>query len=135
MLLNTTIYNNFETNVSKDCTVEISTEISSLEENKSKSTTDDDIFLSSEDDAGTFKQLYAEIESASTTLSLNKSYTYNADIDGDYIDGINITKAITIDGNGFTVDGANTARILYKIFTTFSSYGIIFNIDQYKDYQ
>lgn len=27
------------------------------------------------------------------------------------------------------------ARILYKIFTTFSSYSIIFNIDQYKDYQ
>ena len=61
--------------------------------------------------AGDFKQLNDNVTSATTTLELTKNYTYNPDVDLDYRDGINITKDITVDGKGYTIDGNGQSRI------------------------
>ena len=61
--------------------------------------------------AGDFKQLNDNVTSATTTLELTKNYTYNPDVDLDYMDGINITKDITVDGKGYTIDGNGQSRI------------------------
>ncbi len=47
------------------------------------------------------------------TLYLTQNYTYNSAKDGDYINGIPINKNITIDGQGYTINGNDVARIFY----------------------
>lgn len=60
--------------------------------------------------AGTFTGLAFEIKNAGSELKLKKDYVYsNKDLT--YKDGIPIDKKITIDGNGFTINGNNLARI------------------------
>ena len=44
-------------------------------------------------------------------IYLNGDYTYNPSYDSNFINGININRAVTIHGNGYTIDGADTARI------------------------
>ena len=61
--------------------------------------------------AGDFKELNDNVTSATTILELTKNYTYNPDVDLDYKDGINITKDITVDGKGYTIDGNGQSRI------------------------
>ena len=61
--------------------------------------------------AGDFKELNDNVTSATTILELTKNYTYNPDVDLDYRDGINITKDITVDGKGYTIDGNGQSRI------------------------
>ena len=46
------------------------------------------------------------------SISLNKNYIYNSS-DENFINGIVINKAVTIDGNGHSIDGNKTARIFY----------------------
>ena len=48
---------------------------------------------------------------AGDTIVLDGDYAYNPEFDADLIAGITIDKAITIDGNGYTISGNNTARI------------------------
>ena len=60
-------------------------------------------------DAGTFTDLADAIEHAVDDLILTKNYTYSTG-DSSYSDGIVINKTITIDGNGFTINGNNQAR-------------------------
>ncbi len=61
--------------------------------------------------AGDFKELNDNVTSATTILELTKNYTYNPNVDLDYRDGINITKDITVDGKGYTIDGNGQSRI------------------------
>ena len=68
--------------------------------------------------AGDFKQLNDNVTSATTTLELTKNYTYNPDVDLDYKDGINITKDITVEGNGYTIDGNGQSRIFNIVNAT-----------------
>ncbi len=61
---------------------------------------------------GTFTQLQQLIDNATDTLVLPYNFTYNAEIDGDALKaGVVINKALTVDGNGSTISGADAARI------------------------
>lgn len=59
----------------------------------------------------TFKDLNNVINSSSNYISLSENYTYSADVDGDFKGGILIDRQITIDGNGYVIDGNNKAAI------------------------
>ena len=63
--------------------------------------------------AGTFSELNELINNASAggTVTLTKDYTYDSTSDSSYIDGISISKSLTIDGCGFTIDGNKQARM------------------------
>ncbi len=63
-------------------------------------------------DSGTFSELQEKINNASegSTIELLNNYTYD---DTFQADGIMINKSLTIEGNGFTIDGANKARIFF----------------------
>ena len=66
-------------------------------------------------DGTTFLDLNKTINSNEySEISLNKSYAYNPEIDSDFRDGIIINHTIIINGNDFTIDGNNMARI-FKI--------------------
>jgi predicted outer membrane repeat protein len=71
------------------------------------SNTQEDILT---DSAGTFTQLDDQIQGASANITLDKNYTYASD-DSRVSSGISIDKDITIDGAGYTIDGANQASI------------------------
>ena len=55
-----------------------------------------------------FNALQEEISSSKSTLELNKDYAYDEGFDKT---GIVINKPITLNGNGITLNGKNTARI------------------------
>ncbi|MDO5827975.1 MAG: peptidoglycan-binding protein [Methanobrevibacter sp.] len=64
-------------------------------------------------DGTTFTDLNELINGNSDdTITLDKNYTYNPDIDSDFKDGVKIYRTVTIIGNGYTIDGAGQARIL-----------------------
>ncbi|MBE6506259.1 MAG: hypothetical protein E7Z73_11125, partial [Methanobrevibacter millerae] len=60
--------------------------------------------------SGSFTQLDSLIQNTPVngTIKLVNNYTYSS---GDNVNGIVISKGITIDGDGHTIDGANTASI------------------------
>ena len=57
-------------------------------------------------------KLINEDFSSNDTITLDKNYTYNPDIDSDFKNGVEIYRTVTIIGNGYTIDGAGQARIL-----------------------
>ncbi|WP_296859937.1 right-handed parallel beta-helix repeat-containing protein [uncultured Methanobrevibacter sp.] len=60
----------------------------------------------------TFTDLANDIESAESTLNLNKSYIYNSTNDSSILaTGIKISKSIIINGNGHTIDAMGAKRI------------------------
>ena len=61
--------------------------------------------------AGTFTDLANDIENAGDELELTRDYIYSSE-DSDYEQGIIINKKITINGNGFIINGNNQARAL-----------------------
>ena len=63
-----------------------------------------------ENNAGTFTDLANEIANATSELNLTRDYAYDEDSDRDYKDGIGIDKSITVNGNGFTIDGNKLAK-------------------------
>ena len=64
-------------------------------------------------DGTTFTDLNELINGNSDdTITLDKNYTYNPDIDSDFKNGVKIYRTLTIIGNGYTIDGAGQARIL-----------------------
>ena len=64
-------------------------------------------------DGTTFTDLNELINGNSDdTITLDKNYTYNLDIDSDFKNGVKIYRTLTIIGNGYTIDGAGQARIL-----------------------
>ena len=63
-------------------------------------------------DNGTFTALQNKINNAEegSTITLENDYVYD---DGFDSEGINISKSLTIDGKGFTIDALNKSRIFY----------------------
>ena len=65
-------------------------------------------------DNDTFTSLQTEINQPGNTIELTHNYVYDNSTDGELQTGIGITKDnFTINGNGFTIDGANQARIFH----------------------
>lgn len=66
-------------------------------------------------DDGTFTSLQNKINNASegSTITLDRDYAYD---EGFYEIGIVINKNLTIDGNGYTLDGKSKSRILMTLF-------------------
>ena len=65
-------------------------------------------------DNDTFTSLQTEINQPGNTIELTHNYVYDNSTDGEFQTGIGITKDnFTINGNGFTIDGANQARIFH----------------------
>ena len=62
-------------------------------------------------DDGTFTSLQNKIDGAGegSVISLENDYTYNAGFRS--TEGIKITKSLTINGNGHTIDGASKSRL------------------------
>ena len=87
-----------------------SDKLSATEENKLSANT------------GTFTNLANEIKKADNELNLTRDYVYTAPIgyretDVRYVEGIPVNKQITINGNGFTINGKNIACAFF-IFNT-----------------
>ena len=80
---------------------------SEIDDNSTFSLNDDETVESTPD--GTFSDLANEIANASGELNLTRNYVFSQG-DGEYQLGINIADKITINGNGFAVDGRNQAR-------------------------
>ena len=64
------------------------------------------------DDVTTFSQLQKDIDNSNETFELKHDYKFDYRVDMErYQDGVSINKEIVINGNGFTIDGSNLARI------------------------
>ena len=75
---------------------------------------------------GTFTDLENDINgNDEAEISLNKNYVFNPDSDSAFVDGIIIKRAVTIEGNGITIDGNHLTRI----FQVSSENVIIHNIN------
>ena len=63
-------------------------------------------------DVKTLTELQTELRNVGEgeTITLSSNYEYST---GDPTGGIGISKAITIDGNGYTINGKNSARLFY----------------------
>lgn len=75
----------------------------------------DDEILESGDETptGTFAQLNQAInDNNDATITLNSNYKYSEG-DESFIHGINISRELTINGNGYTLDGSHIASIFY----------------------
>ena len=79
--------------------------------------------LNEDNDVGTFTDLAKKIANSGINLTLTRNYTYNADIDSKYINGI-VVNSKNIFGNGITIDGSNQARIF-----NVSSYSSFHNLN------
>ena len=76
---------------------------------------------------GTFRNLYTSINSASGTLTLSKDYKFSTSNYYDtryYIEGVPVSKSITINGNGHYIDANYNSRI----FSVTSSNLVLKNI-------
>ena len=87
----------------------LSDEVISVEEIQATGQANDGETIGETDD-GTFTVLQQKINNAciNATITLSNNYTYD---EGFSFDGISITKDLTIDGQGYTIDGNNKARI------------------------
>ena len=64
----------------------------------------------------TFTDLnYTINDNSNSTINLSNNYKYNGDLDSELIDGISISRNLTIYGNGITIDGSGNARIFSLI--------------------
>ena len=63
------------------------------------------------DPAGTFTDLNNDISNAGSVLELTRNYTFNSASDSGLKDGVTINKKLTINGNGYTIDASNSARV------------------------
>ncbi len=54
-------------------------------------------------------------DNSNSTINLSNNYKYNGDLDSELIDGISISRNLTIYGNGITIDGSGNARIFSLI--------------------
>ena len=104
--------NNLESNVQEE---DVSTENNgtklSLNE-QDKFSTD----KKTNEDSLTFTDLNNTInDNSNSTINLSNNYKYNGDLDSELIDGISISRNLTIYGNGITIDGSGNARIFSLI--------------------
>ena len=79
-----------------------------------KATTYNCVFSGNTPKVDTFKGLQDLIDDADDTLHLDYDYYFDEEIDGDYVEGIEIDDDLTIDGNYRTIDARHMARI-FKI--------------------
>ena len=99
---------------------------------------DENTLISTENDLlkdkseGTFTDLANDIANAGSTLNLNRNYAYTSS-DSNYKDGISINKKITINGNGYTIDGNNKARA-FKVSANSVTLNNIAFVNCYADY-
>lgn len=70
-----------------------------------------DIKLFVQDSFTSLKRQIDECEES--TFYLHQNYTYDSDFDENLTNGIEITKSITIDGNGYAIDGKGLKNIFY----------------------
>ena len=64
------------------------------------------------DNTKTFKDLNHDInDNTKSKIYLKSDYTFNSKNDSNFVEGIKITRKVTIDGKGHTLDGNNNARI------------------------
>ena len=76
-----------------------------------------------------FTKLYEAIQAAGDTLNLTHNYRYYDEFDSAFSnDGITINKAILINGNGYTIDAKQKARIFLV-----NSTGVVLNNLNYKN--
>ena len=96
--------------------------VSAIENQTDDNSKNDVIGIGESPDGGTFNDLQIKINTADEngTINLMNNYTYDESFSDK---GINITKAITINGNGFTIDGLSKARI----FNIYASENVILN--------
>ena len=73
---------------------------------------------------GSLIDLMHDIEDADNELNLTRNYQYNSNHDTSLISGVYIHKKITINGNGFVINGKNKA----SAFRIISSDVVINNI-------
>ena len=67
----------------------------------------------SDSNSGSFSDLQNLINSNNNSITLDKNYKYNIATDSAYINGITISNEnYKINGNNFTIDGCNSARII-----------------------
>ena len=59
----------------------------------------------------TFNDLNTLVMMANGEIKLEKDYAYDSDIDSSFVQGISISKPLTIDGQGHVIDGSNLAKI------------------------
>lgn len=90
------------------------TEIAVSDENQVIEQTNDDLVSKSGD--GNFTELQTKILLApeGDTINLDKDYSYNNDLN--ITQGIFITKNLTINGNGHTIDGMSKSRIFTVLY-------------------
>ena len=105
-------------NATEVISLEESNDAISIEETQAIGQSEDNTLM--EPDGGTFSDLQRKIDiaNASSTIKLENNYTYD---DGFNKDGILISKEITIEGNGFTIDANKTSRI-FNVTST----GVVF---------
>ncbi len=72
--------------------------------------------LNAPDDSFTALQTLINGAASGSTITLDKNYKFYADSDSAYVNGINITKSITINGNGYTIDGSNSGARLFVLY-------------------
>lgn len=79
------------------------------QENIAQENTNQDEVLS--DSPQSFSNLYELINNNSdSVIELKGNYTYNPETDSAYLMGVSVNHDVTIDGKGFTIDGASTAK-------------------------
>ena len=105
-------------NATEVISLEESNDAISIEESQTIGQSGDDTLM--EPDGGTFTDLQRKIDNAnaSSTITLENNYTYD---DGFNKEGVLISKEITIEGNGFTIDGKEVSRI-FNVTST----GVVF---------
>ena len=105
-------------NATEVISLEESNDAISIGETQAIGQSEDDTLM--EPDGGTFSDLQRKIDNAnaSSTITLENNYTYD---DGFNKEGILISKEITIEGNGYTIDGKEVSRI-FNVTST----GVVF---------
>ena len=122
-------------NVTDELTVgeDLNIESSAVDSNEFVGAQDNQAISENASDMGTFGELSDLINGASgTTLNLTKDYIY---VDGSG-DGIEINKAITIDGKGHTIDANGKSRIFqlaYSVSKNVVLKNIIFKNGYHED--
>ena len=64
-------------------------------------------------------------DNSNSTINLSNNYKYNGDLDSELIDGISISRNLTIYGNGITIDGSGNASIYSTSFFTKEIFSLI----------
>ncbi|WP_405290097.1 hypothetical protein [Methanobrevibacter sp.] len=111
-------------------------------ENRVIGDANDNVIASSQEDLvsssskGTFTELQSLINNASagSTVTLEKDYTYDSDFNST---GVVISKDLTIDGKGHTIDGLSKSRIFFIVYrandTVLKNYNVVLKDINFKN--